>query len=195
MGTQTPDVEQLPGVYDAALELFGRQVRRIRSRQWRLPTPCTLWTVRELVNHVTVEELWVPVLLSGTPVGAMGRLLEGDQLGDDPVLAWKRAAAEAEAAVHEEGALHGTVALWDGPAPAAYLCSQLAMDAIVHSWDLARAVGSDEHLPPPLVAFAEREVTGYAERLAWTGLFAPPVPVAPDADAQTQLLALTGRRA
>ncbi|WP_037607049.1 TIGR03086 family metal-binding protein [Streptacidiphilus rugosus] len=187
------DTQTLPQHYGAALDHFGRLVRQVEPEQWGLPTPCRAWSVRDLVNHATVQQLWVPPLLAGANAVSLADLLTGDQLGDDPALAWKRAAAEAEEAVHGKRALDGTVTLWHGPALAAHLCSQLAMDTVVHAWDLARAIGADDRLPHLLVAFALREVSGYADRLSASGLFDAPVRLAPDADSQTRLLALTGR--
>jgi hypothetical protein len=67
------------------------------------------------------------------------------------------------------------------------------MDTVVHAWDLARAIGADTRLPDPLVSFALRELSGYADRLAASGLFDPPLPVPAHADSLTRLLALTGR--
>jgi uncharacterized protein (TIGR03086 family) len=184
----------LPRVHSAALDHFGRLVREIEPEQWGLPTPCRQWRVRDLVNHVTVQQRWLSLLLSGASVDMVGDRLDGDQLGDDPVLAFKRAATEAEEAVHASGALDGTVTLSSGPAPSRHLISQLAMDLVVHSWDLARATGADERLPDLLVAFALRELSAYADRLADSGLFDPPLPVSEGADSQTRLLALTGRQ-
>ncbi|MEY9878411.1 uncharacterized protein (TIGR03086 family) [Streptacidiphilus sp. MAP12-33] len=193
MVTQRQKPLSLSCAYDAALDHFGRLVRGVEPDRWGEPTPCRLWTVRDLVNHVTVEHLWLPVLLAGTPATGVGDSLDGDHLGTDPVLAFKRAAAGAQDAVHELHALDGTVRLWSGPAPARHLVSQLTMDTVVHSWDLARATGADERLPAPLIAFALQELFGYADRLAGSGLFDPPLPVPEGADPQTRLLALTGR--
>jgi uncharacterized protein (TIGR03086 family) len=188
-------VTALPRVHSAALDHFGRLLRDVEPEQWALPTPCRQWTVRDLVNHVTVQEQWLALLLSGASVADVGDRLDGDQLGDDPVLAFKRASAEADETVRASGALEGTVELWQGPAPAHHLASQLAMDLVVHSWDLARGTGADDHLPAPLVAFALRELSAYADRLAGTGLFDPALTVPGGADSQTRLLALTGRQA
>ena len=191
--TQQDDTRALPRHYSAALNHFGLLVRQVEPQQWALPTPCRQWTVRDLVNHVTAQQRWVPPLLAGVSAAEVGDRLEGDVLGQDPALAWKRAAAEAEEAVHAEQALAITVALWDGPALAAHLCAQLAMDTVVHAWDLARAIDADAGLPRGLVAFALRELSGYADRLSASGLFDPPRPVPRGADPQTRLLALTGR--
>jgi hypothetical protein len=49
-------------LYRRACDEFDARVQAIRPDQWDAPTPCSDWTVRDLVNHVTVEELWVPPL-------------------------------------------------------------------------------------------------------------------------------------
>ncbi|MER7830454.1 TIGR03086 family metal-binding protein [Streptomyces sp. NPDC095602] len=178
-----------------ALDLFSSRVHAIRDDQWDAPTPCTEWPVRALVNHLTGEQLWVPDLVrDGRTVAEVGDAYDGDVLGDDPVAAWDRAAAGAREAFAEDGALDRTVSLSSGDTPATAYCSQMITDAVVHAWDLSRAIGADERLPPQLVDFALREVTPYADSLAASGLFADPVPSPPDADAQTRLLNMMGRR-
>lgn len=184
----------LPRVYGAALDQFAPLVRSVEPEQWGRPTPCRRWTVRDLVNHVTVQQRWLALLISGVSAASVGESLDGDQLGNDPALAFKKAAVEVEDALRRPGALDGTVNLWGGPAPARHLVSQMAMDLVVHSWDLARATAADERMPAMLVSFALREVSAYADRLADSGLFDPPLPVPDDADSQARLLGLTGRR-
>jgi uncharacterized protein (TIGR03083 family) len=63
---------------------FDRRVAEVGADQWALDTPCTEWNVRTLVNHVTVEDLWVPPLLRGATIEEIGDRFDGDQLGDDP---------------------------------------------------------------------------------------------------------------
>ncbi|MFH8366851.1 TIGR03086 family metal-binding protein [Streptomyces sp. NPDC018031] len=182
--------------YGQALDLFSDRVHAARPDQWDAPTPCTEWSVRDLVNHLTVEQLWVPPLVQdGRTTEDLGDAFDGDVLGEDPVAAWDRAAAAAREAFAAPGALDRTVGLSYGDTSAEDYCSQMTADAVVHGWDLARAVGADERIPDELLAFTAREVTPYAGDLAQTGLFAAPVEPPPGADAQTALLALLGRRA
>ncbi|MFG2714623.1 TIGR03086 family metal-binding protein [Streptomyces goshikiensis] len=179
----------------AALRLFGERVRAVGDDQWDLPTPCTEWSVRALVNHVTGEQRWIPPLVGeGRTVEDVGDSLTGDLLGDDPVAAWERAAAAARAAFDEPGALDRTVRLSYGPALGRAYCSELTADCVVHAWDLARAIGAEGRLPDGLVEFSIKEVMPYADGLAAGGLFAAPLDVPAGADAQTRLLAMVGRR-
>lgn len=174
---------------------FDRRVRAVRADQWRDPTPCTEWDVRALVDHLVVEQLWAPLLLDGATIADVGDRFDGDQLGDDPVAAWESAAAAAREAFAAPGALRRSVELSYGHRPADGYCQEMTMDLTVHAWDLARGIGADERLDEELV----REVLGFiepqVEELTGTGLFAPPVAVGEDTDAQTRLLALLGRRA
>jgi uncharacterized protein (TIGR03086 family) len=193
-GGRMTDHETL-ALHAAALDLFTGHVHRVRPDQWSRPTPCEDWSVRDLVNHMTVEQLWVPPLLAGDTTEELGDPFAGDQLGDDPVAAWDDAAAQARAAFSEPVALSRTVHLSYGDSPAEAYCMEMAVDAVVHSWDLARGIGADDGLPAELAEFALQQVEPQASVLAASGLFADPVPVPSDADAQTRLLGLTGRRA
>jgi uncharacterized protein (TIGR03083 family) len=157
-----------------ALAEFDRRVEAIRPDQWRNPTPCTEWDVRALVNHLVIEQLWVPLLLDGATTADVGDRFDGDQLGDDPVAAWKSAAAAAREACAAPGALHRLT---------------------VHAWDLAQGIGTDALLDEELVQEVLRFVEPQVDQLVGTGLFAAPAEVGDDADVQTRLLALLGRRA
>ncbi|MFD0382131.1 TIGR03086 family metal-binding protein [Streptomyces stramineus] len=176
-----------------ALDLFTERVHAVRPGQWDDPTPCTEWTVRDLVNHLAAEQLWVPPLLEES-LEDVGAALDGDVLGDDPAGVWDGAADAARTAFGAPGALERTVRLSMGPTAADAYCSQMTADAVVHAWDLSRAIGADERLPKALVDLTRREVEPYADSLAASGLFAEPVPPPPGADAQARLLALLGRR-
>ncbi|MGH4028996.1 TIGR03086 family metal-binding protein [Actinomycetota bacterium Odt1-20B] len=177
-----------------ALDLFTERVHAVGPDQWDAATPCADWTVRDLVNHLTVEQLWVPPLVrDGESPATVGDTFDGDMLGPDPVTSWDTAAAGAREAFGEPDALERTVELSYGATPAAFYCGQMITDLVVHAWDLSRGIGADERLPAALVDFAVREVTPYAAELEKSGLFATPVPPPPGADVQTKLLCLLGR--
>ncbi|MEV0598334.1 TIGR03086 family metal-binding protein [Streptomyces sp. NPDC050315] len=178
-----------------AIELFGDRVHAVGKDQWDAATPCANWTVRDLVNHLTAEQLWVPRLVrDGATIEDVGEDFSGDVLGENPVATWDRAAVAAVAAFTEPGALDRRVHLSYGRTGAAAYCSQMTMDAVVHAWDLSRAVGASEELPKELVTAALREVEPYAAELSESGLFAPAIEPPPGADDQTRLLCLLGRR-
>ena len=82
-----------------------------------------------------------------------------------------------------------------GDVPAEDYLTQLTGDFVVHAWDLARGIGADDRLDPELVTFVYDTAEPMADAFAASGMFAPRVDVSEDADAQTRLLALFGRRA
>ncbi|SFD06688.1 TIGR03086 family metal-binding protein [Streptomyces aidingensis] len=184
---------ELVDAFDTAYDEFDRRVHRIGDGQWQDGTPCTEWSVRDLVNHLVGEHLWAPLLLRGATLAEVGDRFDGDVLGDDPVAAWERAGAESRRAFHRPGALDGEVETSGGPTPATEYAQQMISDLAIHSWDLARGIGADERLDPELVG----HVGGYlAPRVgSWrsAGVFGAEVPAEPGADAQTRLLAATGR--
>lgn len=181
--------------------LFGRAVDQFAERvsavgdRWSAPTPDTEWDVRALVNHVLVEDLWVPPLLAGMTIAEVGDRFDGDQLGDDPESAWTSAAPAAVSAVGEEGALARTVHVSFGDIPGEEYVSQLVCDHLIHGWDLARAVGADETMDGELLDFVYGFLAPQAEAWRAGGAFGPRIDVPAGADRQTELLALTGRRA
>jgi uncharacterized protein (TIGR03086 family) len=177
-----------------ALAEFGRRVHAVRPDQWGCPTPCVDWEVRELVNHLVVEQLWVPPLLAGRTVGEVGGAFDGDQLGADPVAAWDAAAAAATGALAGDGALGRTVHLSYADRPGEEYARELLFDLVVHTWDLARAIEGDEKIDPDLVEAVYSRIEPEVGSLAASGLFDPPVPVPADADEQSRLIAATGRQ-
>jgi uncharacterized protein (TIGR03086 family) len=181
--------------FASAMAEFDRRVRAVRPEQWHNPTPCTEWDVRALVNHVVVEQLWAPLLLDGATVEDVGDRFDGDQLGDDPVVAWANAAAAAREAFAAPGVLRRFVELSYGRRPAEGYCQEMTLDLTVHAWDLARGIQTDERLDGELVSDVLAFIEPQVEQLAGTGMFASPVAVGDDADPQTRLLALLGRRA
>lgn len=178
-----------------ALDLFGARVHAVRDDQWEAGTPCVEWTVRDLVNHLVSEQLWVqPLVRDGRMTEEVGDRFDGDMLGSGPAASWDTAARAAHDVFTAPSALHRTVHLSYGDTPVANYCGQMVADLVVHSWDLSRAIGAEERLPDSLLQFAVREVTPYAAELAKSGLFAEPVEPPPGADVQTKLLCLLGRR-
>lgn len=177
-----------------ATEEFGRRVDAIGADQWDQPTPCTDWNVRALVNHLVYEDLWAPHLARGETIEQVGDRYEGDQLGSDPKSAWRRASEAALAAFRERGALDRTVHLSYGDEPAAGYLSQLVTDHVLHAWDLARGIGTDDTLDPALVAWTWEMIQPHEEMLRHSGLFGERVDIPADADDQTKLLAFVGRR-
>jgi uncharacterized protein (TIGR03086 family) len=178
-----------------AVEEFGARVRAVADDQWELPTPCSDWNVRQLVNHLVYENRWTVPLMNGRTIAEVGDRYEGDLLGDRPRQVWDESSAEAVEAVGADGALDRTVDLSSGPTPAREYVSQLLADHLIHTWDLARAIGADERLDPGLVDACAAWFTSMEDIYRSIGAIGPRAETRPGAGAQTILLAAFGRTA
>jgi len=175
-------------VQERAHAAFGARVALVA--QWDAPTPDEDWDVAALVRHVIEEQQWVPLLLAGRTVGEARSRLE--PLGSDLPAAWERysaAATRAWASVDPDAPVNLS---YDTVPAAAYLREQ-SSDVIVHTWDLARAIGADDALGDDLVEAAWTVFAPQKDTLEASGLFASPLPIPEDAPLQSRLLALTGR--
>lgn len=158
---------------------------RIGDADWDKQTPCSEWTVRELVDH-TLQ--WQAT--GGAMLGA------ATTPGDD----WETIRAAYAAHLSDPSNLEGTVDEFAG-IPRQELAGFLIGDLLIHSWDLARSIGADETLPPVAV---EATMAGLhhvpAELLRGRNplgqaMMGPAVDISDDASIQDRMLAYTGRRA
>ena len=179
-------------LYEQAAGRFGALIRQVGDR-WDNPTPDTEWSVRDLVNHVLNETLWVPPLLRGETIEQVGHRFDGDLLGDDPVARWDEA-AEATRTVIEEASPELTIPLSYGPSPVTDYIAEFTTDVVIHGWDLARALGADDTIEPALLEPVYRRSLAGAEFIRGSGMVATDVEAPADADDQTKLLAIWGRR-
>jgi uncharacterized protein (TIGR03086 family) len=139
-----------------AVEHFAGRVETVRDGQWDDPTPCTDWSVRDLVNHVTSENLWTVPLVEGATIEEVGDRFDGDVLGGDAVGTALAAAGGATTSMAVALARGGTVQLSFGETPTEEYAMQMAADNLIHGWDLAVAIGADDKLDTELVeAIAE----------------------------------------
>lgn len=184
---------ELTAYYQRAADGFAVRLALVADADWVLGTPCTEWSVRDLVAHVLDEQLWIPPLVGEETIADVGDRFAGDQLGTDASGAWARAQVAVLAALAPEGAEDRTVGLSFGEASAAEYVWQVAVDTLIHTWDLARAIGADEELPCDDVRRALDELAPMLEAWRAAGVFGPVVEVGPEADDQTRLLAVVGR--
>jgi uncharacterized protein (TIGR03086 family) len=178
-----------------AIDGFAQRLSTVGDAQWNAATPCADWDVRTLVNHVVGELLWIEPLLAGKTIAEVGDRFDGDILGADPLTSARSAAATALAAASEAGAHERIVHLSFGDFTGSDYLSQVTADVIIHSWDLARAVGADDRLDPTLVTFVDGFLSPQIDAWRNAGAFGPAVDVGTDASQQDRLLAQTGRSA
>lgn len=179
---------------EEAIDTFDAVLHQLTVDELGRATPCAEWDVRALVNHVVGEMAWVGPLLAGRTIDDVGVALGGDLIGTDPCAAWHHWSGFAHTAFSEPAATDRIVHLSYGDESAGAYGDQLSFDLLVHSWDLARSIRADDTLPGHLVAWGRRWFGPVADQYRGAGVVGAAVRVAPDADEQTRLLALAGRR-
>ncbi|TML92086.1 MAG: TIGR03086 family protein [Actinobacteria bacterium] len=184
----------LPDMHSGALASTRAFLAAVEPGQWHDPTPCAEYDVRMLVNHIVSGNFWVAPLVGGSSIADVGDKYDGDVLGDDPLATYERSAGEADAAFSAPGAMQASVAVSYGPVPGEVYAGHRFIDVLIHGWDLATATGQDAELDAGLVEACWEVVTPQAELLKGSGMFGSEVEVPPDANPQTRLLALLGRR-
>ena len=186
----TPEVVDL---YARAVENFRDVVEQVPDSAWTAATPCTDWDVRTLVNHVVGEDRWVVPLLEGKTVEEVGDALDGDLLGQAPEAAAATAGKAAVAALAEPGATARTVHLSFGDFTAEEYAWQVLADHVVHTWDLAAAIGAPRELEPRLVEVTTGWWDAWEDSYRDAGAVGPAVTVPKDASPQDRLVASFGR--
>jgi uncharacterized protein (TIGR03086 family) len=172
-----------------ACEAVGDLIAEIRPEQWKAPTPCTEWNVRDVVNHLVGMDRVFAALIEGGPMPERG----ADRLGDDPVGAGRASSASLQAAFSRPGVLEQS---YPGPLGSATGAERLQIrlyDLLAHGWDLAQATGIPARLPEDLAEQALAFVQVQLSRQSRTGRFAEPQPVEETAPAIDRLAAFLGR--
>ncbi len=168
---------------------FADRIAEVPDGAWDDPTPCAEWTVRDLVGHV-VDVQGMFLAFVGEEIGEL------PDVSVDAVGAWAAASAAMQAALDDPARADAGFDGYFGPTTlAASVDRFVSFDLVVHGWDLARAVGGDERIDPAEVARLLGEIPAFGPALQSSGAAGPPVEVADDADDQTRMLALLGRRA
>lgn len=158
-------------------------------------TPCTDYTVRQLINHLL---FWAPSLAGAAAKAAVAPPAEAESDLD-------LTAGDCLAALTES--INGTVRAWSDPAawegmthlggptemPAAMVGGMVLGEFVVHGWDLAHAAGRKLPVDGDVAEYLETELVKTAEQGREMGVFGPEVVVPAEAPTLHRVLALTGR--
>lgn len=154
---------------------------------WTRPSPCDGWTAADVVQHVTGIHTVLAQRLDE-------RVSRPEDEVDDIVAAWHGARDAALRALTSSGALDREIDVPNGGLmTAGRFVNVVTTDVLVHTWDLATAVGSDVELDPELVKRAHEAAIPADAAIRSSGMFGPRVDIADDADPQSKMLAFFGR--
>lgn len=180
--------EEVVERYTKLADQFGERVEATPDEAWDRPAPCEGWTARDVLKHVTDSQRRGAWQLSGN---------EGDPppaSTEDPKALWRESYAAFKEAMAQPGAMAKQVTGPMGPMPAEMIVGRfLATDVLVHTWDLARAVGGDEKLDADAVSQAYKGLQPMDAMIRQPGVFGAKVEPAADADEQEQFLNFLGR--
>jgi uncharacterized protein (TIGR03086 family) len=177
-----------------AADEFGRRVRHVQPGHLALPTPCPAWDVAALLQHVVGADLAYVALLHGGSADDFVRITSETEVGEDPAAAFAASSSAVMAAYAEDGALEPTVHHAIGDIPAMQLLGMRVTDWVIHGWDLARAIGADDHLDDDLVDLLLARTQARGEALYSSGYFQRGRGVTATASAQDQVLDLLAAR-
>lgn len=160
------------------------------------PTPCSEWTLADLLAHMTAQH-------HGFAAAAQGRGADPAawrlRPSTDPVADYVAAAELLLAAFAEDGVAEQEFALPElgaGTFPAELAISFHLIDYVVHGWDVARSIDLPYELHPDLTEPALRiamMVPDSEIRLEPGAPFALALPATPDATPLDRILVALGR--
>ena len=174
--------------YTNLADQFGARVEAAADDAWDKASPCEGWAARDVVKHVTDTQRGITWKINGN---------DGDPPAaatDDPKALWRDSYGAFKEALAKPGALDQNLQTPMGEMPAPmFLGRILSSDILVHTWDLARAVGGDEKLDADAVKQAYSGMKPMDAMIRQPGIFGAKVDPAADADEQEQFLNFLGR--
>lgn len=185
--------DDLPRLFKKAGEQMDKYIQNISEEDLEKDSIDKDWKVRDLLNHIISEQLWLPPLLKGKTIAEVGDQFDGDLLGSDFKGAWSKAAQEVNEALLKEGALDGVAHLSYGDFPGEKYASDMLFDLIIHSFDVAKSTGQNTSLDEELVNVAWDYASKNAEEWRKAGALGEKIEVSNDASLQDRLIALSGR--
>lgn len=195
---------------------FDAVVQRTDPARWDDQSPCERWTARGVVNHNVMVCFMITEMARGNPASMppdasverafpapsqdgfiMAPHLFQKFVGpdDDPAAVWNPYRDGVLEALDQPGALHTEArSPWGHPTVDDFLGFAFA-DPLIHSWDLAKAVGQDPVLDLALAQQALTHMTqfGQTHDLRQRVSMADTVPITGQ-DPVIQLIAFSGRQ-
>ena len=173
--------------YRRVAEGFDTAVQGLTEEMWHAQTPCDQWNARDLVAHVVDNHRSVIARVMGRePAPSTGDLRQE----------WSHRSRTVRKITCDPAALAKEI---EGPAgnmaAGEVIGRFLVIDLLVHTWDLARTVGADEHLNPSAVRYAYEILKPMDAHIRAPYLYGPKIDPPPGSDIQTELLYFLGRRA
>ncbi|WP_305093543.1 TIGR03086 family metal-binding protein [Prescottella sp. R16] len=182
-------IETTADLYRRVADTFTDRVDAVPADRWDASSPCDGWTTRDVLSHVVDSQKQM--------VGVVGLSVpDGPPVTTDPVAAWRHTRDAVQAILDDPAK---ATLEYDGHFGRTDLASTFrtfyCFDLVVHGWDIARAAGLGETIPDQDLDLLDEVIAQLGDAIHSDGVCGPALEVSPDADRQTRLLALLGRRA
>jgi uncharacterized protein (TIGR03086 family) len=158
----------------AVCRRFGVAVRSATGK-WDRRSPCDAWDARGVLEHV----IGFHDVLLLRPLG-----LKPNRPRDDPQVRWQLTYRSLAEALAPDRATE---------LDTRQLIPKLTRDVLVHTWDLARAVGADDRLDPGWCELFYADLPADLQAFSASGMFKAPLAVNDETGVQARLLARLGR--
>ena len=182
-------------VITSSLDLLRNAAVLVNDANGDAPTPCSAWTVTQVLQHAVGDQLaWAAAIGVGAgpaenPFTPSGLLKESVAELVEPALAtaataWARVRADDDAV---------PTPLPQGALPAPTAAAACALDAAVHAWDIAMALGQPGGLSDELAVQLLPAARSIVEPLRQFGAYAVALPGSAEDDHVAELLRYLGR--
>jgi uncharacterized protein (TIGR03086 family) len=126
--------------FQLASDSFTNLLANVQADQFAAGTPCTDWSVQELVGHVVNGNLMFVRLFTGAEPPVV-------DIAGDPAEAVSVSTKALREAASAEGALDRAYNTPMGERPGGRLMAVRVLEFSVHGWDLAEATGQSFEVP------------------------------------------------
>ena len=175
--------------YTRALYGFNAVVVRTPASAWGNASPCEDWTAADVVAH----NVGMNQMIAGFTRG-QGATHAGHVTAEDPAAEWTASLQELLAALDSSGALQTVAATPWGELPVDKFLGFAWVDPVIHTWDLARAVGQEPILDADLVERGAAQLERAGASLVGPGRFDAAVDLGDDASTLDRFIAYSGRQ-
>lgn len=176
---------------ESILPALTEMVDRVDPSQMNDPTPCSEFTVHDVLDHMIVL---------GSTFAYWFRGEEAPEIkapavyGVVPAAEFRKAMEDLLDAVKSPGAMERTVATPMGEMPGSTFARVIAFDGLIHGWDIASSTCQGYDLAPELVAAVDEFARGAITTEMRDGdTFKEPTTAPDGASPIEQLVAFSGR--
>lgn len=137
---------------DAAAEWVCGLLAAVDANELDAPTPCTEWTLRDLLHHLVERHYQVAASLRPGQVGMSFR----PEVETEPVAAYRAAYRTQRAALDLPVHADDDESARKSAAEDTWYMATTVIHQLAHGWDLAKATGQDATIPDELVELGLR---------------------------------------